>query len=521
MVLFSKGKGCYMDDCVLTLYKKIKITDNIDILKKVKVVYGANLMFSSSSLYDTASYFDERGHKIVVRSIDNPDALLGDDKFLYGYPVTLDSLRELYPMAKTRRALVKMYEENMSEVFCWVYYDKENDSCKVFTSNEEMMSKIDDPDETLFNFFNIITNSDDDEEITFPLSDFKRLVAMIKEKKFDELSDKIIKLNEKVGNSQNLSESFTIDNDEVSEETKGEAKEQDESGEHTFDVDSLKKYISELNALAGLDDVKLEVARLVSYIVGYNKIKDVAEVDKPNLNMVFTGNPGTGKTTVARILGKILYSMGYLKSDKFGEVTAKDFIAEYVGQTGPKSAKLIKKYKNGVIFLDEAYSLTTNGQQFAQEALTEILKEMEKKETVFIFAGYTEEMQDFINSNSGLASRIGKFLEFSDYSEEELFQMFSAKLTKKKFTISPQLQEKVRANIRNARNSINFGNGRYIDKLVEEIIMQHFYNMSLRTDEASVQEYLELNVDDLNEEVGEKLLYNKKVNNRTIGFRSV
>ena len=156
--------------------------------------------------------------------------------------------------------------------------------------------------------------------------------------------------------------------------------------------------------------------------------KNKINLEPLNLNMIFTGNPGTGKTTIARIIAGILYDLGYVKNTNFIETTAQDFIGGYVGQTALKTRTLLDEHKGAVIFIDEAYVFASGGQLYADEAIAEILKEMESKETVFIFAGYKEEMKKFIDMKSGLYSRVGSIIDFKDYTLDELMDIFDRKV---------------------------------------------------------------------------------------------
>lgn len=247
-----------------------------------------------------------------------------------------------------------------------------------------------------------------------------------------------------------------------------------------------EEYMDKLNNLVGLSDVKKEIKKLVDYLIFIRKTKDKINIGNINLNMVFRGNPGTGKTTVAKIVSEILCKLGFVKNDKILETTPRDFIAGYVGQTAIKAKKTIDKAKGGVIFIDEAYTFADSqdetGHTFVHEAITEIIKEMETLNTVFIFSGYDKKMDDFIELNPGIKSRIGYDISFKDYTKEELMQMFDNKINKSGMKLSLDARDELLKKIESNMTKKNFGNGRMIDNLFDAIIREHATKNLFETD---------------------------------------
>lgn len=234
----------------------------------------------------------------------------------------------------------------------------------------------------------------------------------------------------------------------------------------------------ELNDLVGLDDVKVALRDLVSLITLKSKTEGSLKIKDINLHMLFLGNPGTGKTTVARLLSGILYNLGYIKENKMIEVSSKDLVAEYVGQTAPKTNAVIERAKGGILFIDEAYALASDNSSYNDEAIATLIKGMEdyRDDLVVILAGYTKEMQAFLDSNSGIVSRIGYTLTFKDYTVDELIEIFKSFIKKAGFKITDEALNKARKIIEENIDTKNFGNARFVRNMYEKTVVKHATN---------------------------------------------
>lgn len=234
--------------------------------------------------------------------------------------------------------------------------------------------------------------------------------------------------------------------------------------------------IDELKEMIGLDRVKEEISTLVNFI-RIQKMREAQGLKIPPLSYhcVFTGNPGTGKTTVARIVSKIYKELGILSKGHLVETDRSGLIAEYVGQTAVKTNMIIDSALDGVLFIDEAYSLVTDSSNdYGKEAIATLLKRMEddRDRLVVILAGYTNEMRKFIDANPGLQSRFNRYIEFDDYTADELYRIFMYNAGKYEYKLSPEADEVLRKAMEEAvaHKDKNFGNGRFVRNVFEKVI---------------------------------------------------
>lgn len=241
-----------------------------------------------------------------------------------------------------------------------------------------------------------------------------------------------------------------------------------------------KEIFGELDSMIGLANVKEELHQVAS-MVKFNIRAKRGTTDSINLHMAFTGNPGTGKTTVARLVAEIFYSIGYIKENKLVTCSAKDLVGQYLGQTAPKTAGKCQEAYNGVLFIDEAYQLIpgdgSSHNMYNEECVNELIQQMEnnRDKLIVIFAGYTREMQEFMEkANSGLKSRIGKVIEFPDYTMDELMAIFYGLLKKNGFRITEGADRKVREILEDRRqNTRLFGNARDVRNIYEAAYERH------------------------------------------------
>ena len=260
----------------------------------------------------------------------------------------------------------------------------------------------------------------------------------------------------------------------------------------------------ELDELIGLGSVKQEVRSLANFV----KLQKQREAQglktaKVSYHLVFYGSPGTGKTTVARIVGRIYKDLGVLKKGHTVETDRAGLCGEYVGKTGPKTDTVISKALDGVLFIDEAYSLVPEGgagNDYGQEAISTILKRMEdyRDRLVVIVAGYKDEMQRFIDSNPGLQSRFNRYIDFPDYSGTELVEIFKMYMKKNQYTLAPDAEEYLKEQFEYvvAHKDRNFGNARFARNVFEKSIQQQANRLAGQTN-LDKSRLTELTVEDL------------------------
>ena len=260
---------------------------------------------------------------------------------------------------------------------------------------------------------------------------------------------------------------------------------------------SLEELLAELDALVGLEAVKGEIHRQVAVLEIEAKRK-AAGLKVPTItrHLVFVGNPGTGKTTVARLVAGIYRALGLLTKGQLVEVDRSELVAGYLGQTAMKTADVVKSAVGGVLFIDEAYSLA--GDQYGTEAVDTLVKEMEDRrdDLVVIVAGYPAPMAFFIAQNPGLASRFRTTIEFADYSDDELVGIFRVLAEAADYDITDEVEQRFREMLQGIRRGPTFGNGRYSRNVLEAAIGQHAWRLR-DIDEPTVEELRTLAPDDL------------------------
>ena len=249
-------------------------------------------------------------------------------------------------------------------------------------------------------------------------------------------------------------------------------------------IDELK---AELDGYIGLGAIKKEVNNLINMVTVYNMRKehDLPTVDL-SLHMVFSGNPGTGKTMIARLMSKIYRSLGILSKGHLVEVDRSGLVAGYVGQTAIKTKKVIDEALGGVLFIDEAYALSDKGDNdFGHEAIDTLLKAMEdnRDDLVVVVAGYDGLMDDFIHSNPGLESRFNRFLHFDDYSLDEMVDIFKMRCDGSKYVLAEGAEDAVRRLIeRESGDKIGFGNARGVRNLFEDVLVRQANRLALESE---------------------------------------
>ncbi len=282
------------------------------------------------------------------------------------------------------------------------------------------------------------------------------------------------KINEKLASAEKTKS--PVQSKPTTQNKSKSRKDGENDGEQEPPALTVAEALDQLNSLEGLGRVKDDVKKLVERLTVFKQRKEMGLPVPPiSYHMVFLGNPGTGKTTVARIMASIYRALGVLSKGQLVETSRKDLVAEYIGQTAPKTQQKIDEALGGVLFVDEAYMLNGGSKNdFGQEAIDTILKAMEdnREDFVVIVAGYDDLMKSFIDSNPGLSSRFNNNIKFADYTGEEMFNIFNIYCKKSAYVLSPECDKMLREYLNGiyAKHDRAFGNARGVRNVFEEVV---------------------------------------------------
>ena len=282
--------------------------------------------------------------------------------------------------------------------------------------------------------------------------------------------------------------------------------------------------MEELDALVGLTTIKHDVKELMAF-VKIQKMREEAGLKSVpvSLHLVFTGNPGTGKTTVARIIARLYKQIGVLQKGQLIEVDRSGLVAGYVGQTALKTQEQIQKALGGVLFIDEAYALAQKDDAFGQEAINTLLKAMEdhRKDLVVIVAGYTKPMEKFIESNPGLKSRFNKYIEFPDYTIDELMEIFELNCKKYDYVVEEDAKKQIRARLVSKKMQMkeNFANAREVRNMFEDIVTNQARRIA-DMENPTHDDMMKITIMDLSDDMGE-VIDSKEVEKMTQAARNL
>lgn len=264
---------------------------------------------------------------------------------------------------------------------------------------------------------------------------------------------------------------------------------------------NAQEILSELNSLIGLREIKKLIGEIYALVeIQKRRQKEKLPVEPQVLHMIFKGNPGTGKTTVARIIGCLFKEVGVLPKGHLVEVERADLVGEYIGHTAQKTREQLKRALGGVLFIDEAYSLARGGEKdFGKEAIDVLVKGMEdnKDNLILILAGYRDEMDWFIESNPGLRSRFPIHLSFPDYTIDELLAIADLMLSKRHYVFSPGAREELRLLLeKEAVTPRHNGNARLVRNFIEKSIRQQAVRL-VRKKEVTREELMTITREDI------------------------
>jgi len=269
--------------------------------------------------------------------------------------------------------------------------------------------------------------------------------------------------------------------------------------------ENLDEVMKELDQLIGLSKVKYLVKEIQAFAQIQKKRQEAKLLTEPQvLHMIFKGNPGTGKTTVARLLGKMFKYMGILQKGHTVEVERADLVGEYIGHTAQKTREQIKRAYGGILFIDEAYSLARGGEKdFGKEAIDTLVKAMEdyKDNLIVILAGYKDEMEWFLQTNPGLRSRFPIQIEFNDYSVDELMQIAKMMVEKRQYKLSPDAiikLEKILESSKNDKNYDKLGNARLVRNIIEKSLRRQALRL-VNQKSISREDLLQIKAEDISE----------------------